>query len=392
MTITLAPTRSLTRETNGAKVSLYLAFPDGVFHYVCAECTALCCRWGDGFAGSLQREIGPLLSLYPALETMAKGRRGNLMAFATPAGRCHFLDQDNGCRIEKEHGKALKPGVCVLFPFNAFTRVGNTIAVSPHFKCPLRLQVPARPGQVEGTHAFIEQAVHETGLIDQEYLDLHLTPVALHPSADAQSVLRREAIFRDTCSQALGQGGFTETLRGASEDPARLDASVARAAALLGLVVPNPTPVRDAVDDLLHALAPSLRLGFLQLAAEGILVALALGQLVLRQAVSLSSGPATPQGAYQILSAMAPALRLLARTDEPLEVPRKISTKVPPFGDPAMTFAGYRVLRAGCGATGTLAVLEEAMDGALWRADRTAFLVELGTYLENARPRRARQR
>ena len=29
---------------------IFFAFPDGVFHHVCAECTALCCR-GQGFAG-----------------------------------------------------------------------------------------------------------------------------------------------------------------------------------------------------------------------------------------------------------------------------------------------------------------------------------------------------
>jgi Fe-S-cluster containining protein len=74
-----------------------------------------------------------LVQLYPALESMAVARHGNILSFATPTGRCHFLEPDNLCRIEKEHGKQQKPGVCMLFPFNVFTRIGKTIAISPHF-------------------------------------------------------------------------------------------------------------------------------------------------------------------------------------------------------------------------------------------------------------------
>ena len=151
-----------------------------------------------------------LLTLYPALESMAVQRRGDILTFATPAGRCHFLDGGNLCRIEKEHGKALKPGVCTLFPFNVFTRIGKAVAVSPHFMCPLRLQVPARPGQVEGTHAVLETAVRESALLDSAYLDVHTPPVRLHPSENAESVLTRESNFRDLCSVSLGQRSFTE--------------------------------------------------------------------------------------------------------------------------------------------------------------------------------------
>lgn len=79
-----------------------------------------------------------LLSLYPALGSAVVSRQGSMLAFGTPAGRCFFLDEDNLCRIEKDHGKDLKPGVCSLFPFNAFRRIGKVVAVSPHFMCPIR--------------------------------------------------------------------------------------------------------------------------------------------------------------------------------------------------------------------------------------------------------------
>src|SRR5262249_22632083 len=170
-------------------------FPDGVYHYVCAECTAVCCR-GHGIAGSLKREIPALVTLYPSLGSMAVNRSGDILSFANPAGGCFFLDSDNLCRIEKEHGKNLKPGVCVLFPFNVFTRIGETVAVSPHFMCPLRLQVPARPGEVKGTHASIEPDIRESELLSNESTSDRTSGVLLHPSLDATSVIKREERFR----------------------------------------------------------------------------------------------------------------------------------------------------------------------------------------------------
>src|SRR5262244_2113350 len=138
-----------------ASAELYMAFPDGVFHYVCAECNALCCR-GDGFGGSLEKEFKPLFRIYPALESLVTFRKGDDIHLSNPRGRCIMLDDDRLCRIEKEHGKQIKPAVCTLFPFNSFVRIGNDVAITPHFLCPLRVQVPARPNEVEGTHAKIE--------------------------------------------------------------------------------------------------------------------------------------------------------------------------------------------------------------------------------------------
>jgi hypothetical protein len=71
--------RKLPSQTNQKNsVPLYMAFADGVYHYVCAECNALCCR-GQGFGGNLKREIQPLFNHYPALESMAYMRKGNFV-------------------------------------------------------------------------------------------------------------------------------------------------------------------------------------------------------------------------------------------------------------------------------------------------------------------------
>src|SRR5688500_13052982 len=208
---------------------LFIAFPDGVYDYVCAECTALCCR-GHGFGGSLRREMGTLLRLYPRLGLSAASRTGDIVRFHTAPTGCFFLDADHRCRIEKEHGRALKPGVCGLFPFNRFTRIGQVVAVSPHFLCPLRLHVPARPGQVAGTPALVVGAVRDSGLLDEANLDLHAPPVV--KGRDARSVLKRETAFRDLCTRSLGRRRFSDTLREASGDPRALSSFVARAASL----------------------------------------------------------------------------------------------------------------------------------------------------------------
>src|SRR5262245_6598922 len=111
-------------------IELFLAFIDGAYDYVCAECTALCCK-GHGFGGNLERELRPLFARYPQLETMAMSRTGGQITLATTGSGCVVLDVDNRCRIEKELGKDKKPSVCSLFPFNAFSRIGKTIVVMP---------------------------------------------------------------------------------------------------------------------------------------------------------------------------------------------------------------------------------------------------------------------
>lgn len=323
-----------------------------------------------------------LLSIYPALGSAATSRQGNIITFATPSGGCHFLDGDNLCRIEKEHGKALKPGVCVLFPFNVFTRIGDAVALSPHFMCPLRLQVPPRPGQVEGTHVRLEAAVRESALLDRAQVEAHLVPSRLHRALEADSVLERETLFRDACSLALGQQRFIEVLRGQATDAPGLNMFIERAARIMGLEEAARSRTADAVDDLLLALAAPLRVRLLHLSSVSMLRVLALGEIVLRRTLILSDQSPTLQGAHQMITSAGPALRLLARGDEPVELGRRASAKTPPFGDPDLTFAAFLALREVHSSTGILEALEKAIKPSLSAADRSVLLNQLGSKLE----------
>jgi len=147
----------------------------------------------------------------------------------------------------------------------------------------------------------------------------------------------------------------------------------------------------DAVDDLVLALAAPLRLRLLHLSSEGMLRVLALGEIVLRRTLTLSDRPPTLQGAYQVITSVGPALRLLARGDEPLELARRASAKAPPFGDPDLTFAAFLTLRAVHNSTGILEALEKAIKPSLSAADRSVLLNQLGAKLEHDIPVRRRK-
>lgn len=373
-----------------AETPLYMAFPDGVFHYVCAECTALCCR-GQGFGGSLKREMPSLLAIYPLLGRAVVARQGSMLSFGTPAGRCFFLDADNMCRIEKDQGKDLKPGVCSLFPFNRFTRIGKVVAISPHFMCPIRLQVPARPGHVEGTYSAVASAARASGLLDSEYIEAYMPSVHLHVALDADAVVHREVSFRDACSQAMGRRSFYQALQAESPEPGELDSFIKRAAQVMGLKLDAKRRKRDSLDDLLLALAPSHRLSLLHLSSAAIIRALAIGELVLRQLASLQSLPMSPQGANSVLSNIAPAVRLLARGDETLELAGNANLKSAPFGEPGMAFAAFTALRKIGAGTGVLQALEKAIKPGMTIPDRSALLVQLGSQLEHTRLKRPKK-
>ena len=357
--------------------SVYFAFPDGVFDYVCAECNALCCR-GHGFSGSIEQEVGQLFTLYPELESTVTGRRADIVSFATADVGCHLLDSDNLCRIEKEHGYDLKPGVCRTFPFNSFSLIGKTLVVSPHFLCPLRIRVPAQPGAVEGTHERLEPQILESGLVSDTARKFSMLTARLHPSEKAHSVVARETAFRDRCGVALGVGTFSECVRSATEDPAGLDRAVSRGAALLGLEPRSAGLEPDGIDDILLAVAPSVRLSFLGLPANGILIALALAELVVRRVTALSPAAPTPQQVINVIHPIMPALHLLGCTGVPVIPAGRGKPKTPPFGDPAMVFAGHIVLRRVGAEADILDALESGMQRIEPVSDRTAFLVEMG--------------
>jgi putative zinc- or iron-chelating protein len=372
-------------------VPLYFAFPDGVYQYVCAECDALCCK-GDGFGGSLKRELRSLFVLYPQVESMAVSRVGDTVSFANSKGGCQFLDADNRCRIEKEHGKPLKPTVCSLFPFNSFSRIGKTVAVSPHFLCPLRLSLPPRPGEVEGTHANLEAGLRDGEVLSREYVSTMVTPLRLHPSADAVTAVRREETFRDLCSRSLGCRSFSDTLRAASENGAGLDDFVARVARLMKIDAPTQSRPRDRLDDRLLAIAPPHRLSMLALTSEQIVRALAVAELALRRTSSLSELPLSLQGTMRMASSFAPAQRLLAHGNEPVAFAKHISRKDLAFRDPQLTFAWYIFQRQAAGPAGVLGALEAAIPGDMSVSDRSVLLQTLGTLVDQRRSKTEKQR
>jgi hypothetical protein len=352
---------------------IYFAFPDGVFDYVCAECDALCCR-GQGLGGSLRREMGTLLTLYPSLQTMAVRRRGDVIHFATFRGTCQFLEEDRHCRIERQHGKALKPGVCTLFPFNAFSRIGASLVVRPHFLCPLRMRVPVAPGSVAGTHDDIASAIADSRLIDEQTWTHSVEPTRSVDRAAAPAILEREARFRDRCGDSLGRLSFRTLLGAESASRDAFDRGVSRATAALGLPA-LPGPAGDGVDDVLLAVAPSFRLQLLELADDAILLALAVGEDLVRHAAMIAARPPTPQSVYTHLSAMAQLLRLLART-RPLEEIARVA--IPPFVNPVLTRAAQTLLAGLWAGQSGLDAIERAVAELPSPSDRMALLVELG--------------
>jgi hypothetical protein len=367
------------------KLTFYFPFPDGVLHYACAECDALCCR-GSGFGGSLSREMTKLLALYPALEGAVVARRGDMLSFQTPAGRCFFLQNDNYCRIEQEHGKQLKPGVCGLFPFNKFHRLSeDIIVVSPHFLCPLRLVLP-RSEKAEGNYLRITQAVKESFLLDSAYFATNFEPVSLAPRQNPKDALQQEIVFRDQCSGALQKKSFFEVL--AQFDESRtLEKFVRRAALVCGVVYAKPK-TRDDLDDVLLALAPSWRVGMLRMGQARMLRVLALFEVLLRRLASLSMRPLTPQQVNQFYSELSPALRLLSREEAPMTLPKAFQ-KVPAFGSAAMTFTAYRALRGA--EKNVLLAFEGAFSQDLSASDRMAILLELGAHTEHATAHKAKK-
>ena len=348
---------------------LFLAFPDGVYHYSCQECNAHCCH-GQGFGGNLKKEMTPLLKLYPNLGLVAKSRNGEILDFVTPTGRCYFLGSDNFCRIEKDHGKALKPGVCSLFPFNSLSRIGNTVVVSPHFMCPLRLKLPAQPGKVTGTHSEVEKAVKASGLLERVPKKGQKHPQGMSARKE-ESLLQRESAFRDACGSAIHRRlSFRDFLQEQSTN--NLGDFVKRAAALLGINVLSQKSTRDSLDDLLLALASPIRLRLLDLKPEEVVRILALAEVYLRQVSSLSEDPPTLQGTHQILVSIFPVLRLLARGHRP-PVRQDAIPAAPKLWNPELTFASV-IFFESQKSMGVLAALECALPLELSLTDRTLFL------------------
>lgn len=378
--------------TNNA-IEFYFAFPDGVFHFVCAECTAICCR-GNGFGGSLKNEVSKLYSLYPAIQSLSSQRFGDYVEFITLSDGCVFLESDNYCRIEREHGNAAKPSICRLFPFNSFCLIGDTIVVRPHLICPLRLQLPARPGPVAGTHSDIELDIRKSGLLEGSYMSFRVARPSLHGSEDPSAVLAREINFRDMVSSSLGRHKFIEVVKESSQDPSALESFIVRAANILDVPIPDRNQERDGIDDILLALAPAFRTWLLSIGSEGILRVLALSEILVRRALSLSSQPASVKGVYGLIAEFRTATNLLAQGDEPLTPLSDVKIKAPQFGDTNLNLVASLILKElNVGGVGLLEVLEKAIAPSLASPDRALLVRQFGILIEKANMvRSARQK
>lgn len=367
---------------------LFFAFPDGVYDYKCAECTGLCCK-GHGFGGSLDREMRPLFVRYPQIESMAYSRHGDQITFATTASGCVMLDTDNFCRIEKDLGKSAKPNICNLFPFNLFSKIGKTVVVMPHFLCPLRAVVPARPGEVLGTHTSIADQIRISRMLDRDFVKNEIAPAQLHPSVTQAAVIDRETSFRTLCSNALGASRFVETLKNASTDPPALAAFIKRARAILGYESAPEREERDALDDMLLAFASPYRIGLLELPAEGILRALAVAECIVRRAWRGTPQQPSFQGLANNIATFKPIQVLLAFADAAFDF-GKVTQKMLSFDDAELTFASFIAVRTAV-EKGVLGALERAIPPEMSVSDRSILLMRLGEVLQRTKSKRIRK-
>jgi hypothetical protein len=369
-------------------IDLFFAFIDGVYDYVCAECTALCCK-GHGLGGSLERELRPLFTRYPQLETMAISRTGGQITFATTGGGCVLLDADNFCRIEKELGKDQKPNICNLFPFNAFSRIGKTIAVMPHFLCPLRATIPARPGEVLGTHAFIESELQKSRMLDKAYVKNFVGPARLNPSLNETATIERERSFRDRCAGALSVASFRDVLLNAAADAAALNAFLERTRRILGYEPAAQSNGRDVIDDLLLTFASPYRISLLDLSGEGVLRALGVAELIVRKAWAGATVTPSLQSIANTAATFRPIQALLADGDERFDFGR-VTKKTFSFSDAELTFAAF-ITTQNSVEKGVLGALDEAISPGMAVADRSVLLMRLGQQMEAAKSKRKRK-
>ncbi len=115
---------------------LYFAFLDGSLGYDCAACGGHCCH-GLGF-GLGRGALVPLLARHPQAAPFAQAAGGMATILTLADEGCWYLRGDGRCVVEAEDGRAAKPSVCRLFPFNRLHAVGGVTVVEPQLlNCPL---------------------------------------------------------------------------------------------------------------------------------------------------------------------------------------------------------------------------------------------------------------
>ncbi len=354
-------------------MKFYFAFPDRAYHYDCTQCDALCCR-GHGI-GTAARETPALLARYPALAlTAAKhGREGS--NFMNPAGSCFFLTEKNLCQVEVEHGRDAKPGVCVVFPFNDFSRIGDIVVVRPHFLCPLRL----RPGEGVGRHADIEKQLLETGVVHRA---LRQPGPELSPERARETVAREES-FRDKCGAAIGTMSFDELLECEADDRESLRRWRSQAARLWGISLES-TP-RDYLDDILLALAPVLRIRMVLASERRRLRILYLASAYVRAVARISSRPLTLQGTHHMIVNVLGVLRLFAYGNVSLRLPAAEAEPGVEFQNPQLTLAFFQILEELSDGRRLFDALDRAAPGGMSGIERNIFFLQLAQRIRERR-------
>jgi hypothetical protein len=88
----------------------------------------------------------------------------------------------------------------------------------------------------------VGEALHDSGLLEAEYLRARAPALLVRQGDDVASVLGRETEFRDACGAALGGVAFAMLLRRHAAAPSRLADTIARATRLLGWDGPPEGP------------------------------------------------------------------------------------------------------------------------------------------------------
>jgi hypothetical protein len=296
--------------------NIYFSFADGLIDYKCAECTAFCCK-GFGLLLSVRRDLPLMNKHYPSVTALALWRDGDQLFLNTPATGCTLLE-GTSCGVEKEFGKDRKPAGCTLFPFNNLFSVGKTLIVAIHHICPLRLVVPPRPGDVQGTHSVIAATIRDLGICAEKQMPSWVSELKLPRGDSETSWLKREESFRNRCGDGLRRDRFSDVLEESSGDAKALRGFYRRVGALMGWKG-KTRKQRDDIDDLLLALAPTLRILESNRDPEHQLRMLGLLEAQTRYFFSLSSDPIELKGIYGLFMQRRNVLRFLAHGDERLK-------------------------------------------------------------------------
>lgn len=221
----------------------FFTFPDGVFSYECRGCAACCKGHGIGLDAT-GGEVAHLSAAYPAVIAFLR-RRGDTITAFNPRDRCWFLDDQQLCRIERDHGRARKPASCRLFPFNRIYRIGPWAVIDYNsVLCPLQVGGPAPPV----AHAAV---LAEMATVD----DPAVVGTRLASSEEeGRELVERERPIAEACFAAARAGDLAAAWRAQSDAPLHpLDAP-------FRALLDRPWSAPDAVT-LAHCLwlTPSLR-------------------------------------------------------------------------------------------------------------------------------------